>query len=38
MNVHEFQGKSLLKANNVDIQEGEVAESPEQAVKVAKLL
>jgi succinyl-CoA synthetase beta subunit len=38
MNVHEFQGKSLLKAYNVDIQEGEVAESPEQAVKVAKQL
>jgi succinyl-CoA synthetase beta subunit len=38
MNVHEFQGKSLLKAYNVDIQEGEVAESPEQAIKVAKQL
>jgi succinyl-CoA synthetase beta subunit len=38
MNVHEFQGKSLLKAYNVDIQEGEVAESPEQAVKAAKQL
>jgi succinyl-CoA synthetase beta subunit len=38
MNVHEFQGKSLLKAFNVDIQEGEVAESPEQAVKAAKQL
>jgi succinyl-CoA synthetase beta subunit len=38
MNIHEFQGKSLLKAYNVDIQEGEVAESPEQAVKVAKQL
>jgi succinyl-CoA synthetase beta subunit len=38
MNIHEFQGKSLLKAYNVDIQEGEVAESPEQAIKVAKQL
>jgi succinyl-CoA synthetase beta subunit len=38
MNVHEFQGKSLLKAYNVDIQEGFVAESPEQAVTVAKQL
>jgi succinyl-CoA synthetase beta subunit len=38
MNVHEFQGKSLLKAFNVDIQEGFVAESPEQAVTVAEQL
>jgi succinyl-CoA synthetase beta subunit len=38
MNVHEFQGKSLLKAYNVDIQEGFVAESPEHAVTVAKQL
>jgi succinyl-CoA synthetase beta subunit len=38
MNVHEFQGKSLLKTYNVDIQEGFVAETPEQAVMVAKQL
>ena len=38
MNIHEFQGKSLLKAYNVDIQEGFVAETPEQAVTVAKQL
>jgi len=38
MNVHEFQGKSLLKAYNVDIQEGFVAETPEQAVTIAKQL
>lgn len=38
MNVHEFQGKSLLKAYSVDIQEGFVAETPEQAVMVAKQL
>lgn len=38
MNVHEFQGKSLLKAYNVDIQEGFVAETPEQAVTVAHQL
>ncbi len=38
MNIHEFQGKSLLKAYNVDIQEGFVAESAEQAVMVAKQL
>jgi len=38
MNIHEFQGKSLLKAYNVDIQEGFVAETPEQALVVAKQL
>jgi succinyl-CoA synthetase beta subunit len=38
MNVHEFQGKSLLKVFNVEIQEGFVAETPEQAVTVAKQL
>ncbi len=38
MNIHEFQGKSLLKAYNVEIQEGFVAETPEQAVTVAKQL
>lgn len=38
MNIHEFQGKSLLKAYNVDIQEGFVAETPEQAVTAAKQL
>jgi succinyl-CoA synthetase beta subunit len=36
MNVHEFQGKSLLKAYDVDIQEGFVAETPAQAVTIAK--
>ncbi len=35
MNIHEFQGKSLLRAYNVDIQEGFVAETPDQAVLVA---
>lgn len=38
MNIHEFQGKSLLRAYNVDIQEGFVAETPVQAVMVAKQL
>jgi succinyl-CoA synthetase beta subunit len=38
MNVHEFQGKSLLKAYNVDIQEGFVAETPDQAVMAAQQL
>ena len=36
MNIHEFQGKSILRAYNVDIQEGFVAETPEQAVMIAK--
>jgi succinyl-CoA synthetase beta subunit len=38
MNIHEFQGKSLLRAYNVDIQEGFVAETPEQAILVARQL
>ena len=38
MNVHEYQGKSLLKAYNVDIQEGFIAETPEQAVTIAEQL
>jgi len=35
MNIHEFQGKSLLRAYNVDIQEGFVAETSDQAIMVA---
>jgi len=38
MNIHEFQGKSLLKTYGVDIQEGFVAETAEQALTVAKQL
>jgi succinyl-CoA synthetase beta subunit len=38
MNIHEYQGKSLLKAYNVDIQEGFVAENASHAVLVAKQL
>jgi succinyl-CoA synthetase beta subunit len=38
MNIHEFQGKSLLKAYNVEIQEGFVAETPDQAILVANQL
>jgi len=38
MNIHEFQGKSLLKTYNVDIQEGFVAETAEHAVTVAEQL
>jgi succinyl-CoA synthetase beta subunit len=36
MNIHEFQGKSILRAYDVDIQEGFIAETPEQAIMVAK--
>ncbi|HKK42201.1 MAG TPA: ADP-forming succinate--CoA ligase subunit beta [Bacteroidales bacterium] len=36
MNVHEFQGKSILKSYNVDIQEGTVAETPDEAVAIAR--
>jgi succinyl-CoA synthetase beta subunit len=36
MNIHEFQGKSILRAYDVDIQEGFIAETPAQAVMVAK--
>ena len=38
MNVHEYQGKSLLKVYNVDIQEGFLAETPDQAIMVANQL
>jgi len=38
MNIHEFQGKSLLRAYNVDIQEGFIAETPDQAIMIANQL
>ncbi len=38
MNLHEYQGKSILKSFGVGIQEGIVAESPEEAVEAAKEL
>ncbi|HBE43024.1 MAG TPA: succinate--CoA ligase subunit beta, partial [Bacteroidales bacterium] len=38
MNIHEFQGKSLLRAYNADIQEGFVAETTDQAIMVANQL
>lgn len=38
MNIHEYQGKSILKSFGVAIQEGIVAENPEQAVAAAKEL
>src|SRR6201993_3355085 len=36
MNIHEYQGKSILKSFGVNVQEGIVAETPEQAVEAAK--
>lgn len=38
MNIHEYQGKSILKSFGVAIQEGIVADTPEQAVNAAKEL
>ena len=38
MNLHEYQGKSILKSFGVATQEGIVAETPEQAVEAAKKL
>mgnify|MGYP003338841619 CR=1 FL=1 len=38
MNLHEYQGKQILKSFGVGIQEGIVAESPEKAVEAAKEL
>jgi succinyl-CoA synthetase beta subunit len=36
MNIHEYQGKSILKSFGVAVQEGIIAETPEQAVEAAK--
>jgi len=38
MNIHEYQGISILKNNNVRIAEGFVAETADQAVTIAKQL
>ncbi|SMO49299.1 ADP-forming succinate--CoA ligase subunit beta [Solitalea koreensis] len=38
MNIHEYQGKSILKGFGVRIQEGIVADTAEQAVEAAKQL
>lgn len=38
MNIHEYQGKAILKSFGVRIQEGIVADNPEQAVEAAKRL
>ncbi|MEJ5963213.1 ADP-forming succinate--CoA ligase subunit beta [Pedobacter immunditicola] len=36
MNIHEYQGKEILKSFGVSVQEGFVAETVEQAVEAAK--
>nr|WP_319401507.1 ADP-forming succinate--CoA ligase subunit beta [uncultured Carboxylicivirga sp.] len=38
MNIHEYQGKEILKSFGVSIQEGIVAETPEQAIEAAQTL
>lgn len=38
MNIHEYQGKSILKKYGVRIQEGVVADTPDKAVEVAREL
>ncbi len=38
MNIHEYQGKDILKKYGVAIQEGIVASTPEEAVEAAKAL
>ncbi len=38
MNIHEYQGKQILKSFGVAVQEGIVAETPEQAIAAAKEL
>ncbi len=38
MNLHEYQAKELMKKNGAAIQEGIVAETPEQAVSAAQKL
>jgi succinyl-CoA synthetase beta subunit len=38
MNIHEYQGKSILKSFGVAIQEGIVADTPQEALTAAKKL
>lgn len=38
MNIHEYQGKGILKSFGVRIQEGMVADTPQEAVEAAKKL
>jgi succinyl-CoA synthetase beta subunit len=36
MNIHEYQGKAILKSFGVRVQEGIVADTPEEAVAAAQ--
>ena len=36
MNLHEYQGKNILKSFGVSIQEGKVAQSVSEAMEAAK--
>jgi len=38
MNIHEYQGKEILKSYGVRVQEGIIARNPDQAVEAAKRL
>src|SRR5687768_10663455 len=38
MNIHEYQGKQILKSFGVAVQEGIVADTPDQAIAAAKEL
>ena len=38
MNIHEYQGKTILKSFGVAIQEGIVADTPARAVEAAREL
>ena len=38
MNLHEYQGKSILKSFGVAIQEGKVADNAKDALQAAKEL
>lgn len=38
MNIHEYQGKAILKRYNVMVPEGIIAESPESAIQAAKVI
>ena len=36
MNLHEYQGKALFREYGIDVPQGDVASTPEQAVEIAK--
>ncbi len=38
MNIHEYQGKAILKSYGVKVQEGILAQTPQEAVEAAKKL